>query len=80
VTKILQFDIDGIVPYNGKDAALQGQVTVKYFDASKWVITSIGVDLFHEVDNGEIDLKSVVSSVKNKIESTIKEMENHGNS
>jgi hypothetical protein len=82
MTKTLIIDVDGIVPYKGQDAALRGQVTVKYFDASNWVITSIGVDLFHEKELGVVNPREIIPQIADlldpKIEQVINEAHQKG--
>lgn len=74
--KTIVVDVDGII----NNVPTQGQMTVRYFDASNWVITSIGIDLFADDSNKSSDvrdiLKEITSRFESKIEAAIKENEN----
>lgn len=74
--KTIVVDVDGIID----NAPVQGQMTVRYFDASNWVITSIGIDLFADDNNKSSDvreiLKEISSRFESKIEAAIKDNEN----
>jgi len=74
--KKITVDVDGVI----NNSAVQGQMTVQYFDASNWVITSIGIDLFHDRDNNTSNIHNFVKDLANcfetKIEEVIKNYEN----
>jgi len=74
--KTIVVDVDGII----NNDPVQGQMTVRYFDASNWVITSIGIDLFADDNNKSSDIREILKEITNrfesKIEAAIKENEN----
>jgi len=74
--KTIVVDVDGII----NNVPTQGQMTVRYFDASNWVITSIGIDLFADDHNKSSDVRDILKEITNrfesKIEAAIKDNEN----
>lgn len=74
--KTIIVDVDGII----NNDPVQGQMTVRYFDASNWVITSIGIDLFADDNNKSSDIRDILKEIshrfESKIQAAIKENEN----
>jgi hypothetical protein len=67
--KTIVVDVDGII----NSSPVQGQMTVQYFDASNWVITSIGIDLFHDHNNSPTNIHGFVKDITNSFEAKIEE-------
>jgi hypothetical protein len=82
--KIVTVDVNGTTRFQGKGAVVRGQVTVQYADLSNWVITSVGLDLFHEKGEDSYDgtelwdgiVPHIADRYENEIEDAIRKNEN----